>query len=89
MSSLSFRHQPVLMEALSGMLRPGTIDEVRIVSEYVPHGCSWTIMEAEAYLQYVEGVARERSQKQWVVDLSWLDPLGIQVPDTHNVRSLS
>ena len=71
------------------MLGSCNFDEVSIVSEYVPHGCSWTIMEAEAYLQYVEGIARERSQKQWVVDLSWLNPLGIQVPDTHSVKSAS
>ena len=71
------------------MLGAWTVDVTSIVSKYMPHGCSWTIMEAEAYLQYVEGIARERSQKQWIVDLSWLNPLGIQVPDTHSVKSAS
>jgi len=39
-------------------------------------------MEAEAYLQYVGGIARDRSRKQWTTDLSWLIPLGITVPET-------
>ena len=47
--------------------------------------CSWTIMEAEAYLQYVDSIARARSSKQWTVDLSWLNPLGISVPEISTV----
>ena len=89
MSPLYFSYHPVLIEALLMILGSWEIDQVRVVSEYVPYGCSWTIMEAEAYLQYVEGIAHERSQKQWVVDLSWLNLLGIQVPDTHSVKSAS
>lgn len=38
-------------------------------------------MEAEAYVQYKDSIARERSKKQWTVDLSWLTPLGVTVPD--------
>ena len=85
MSPLYFPYHPVRRGVVDD-LRVMEIDQVRVVSEYVPSGCSWTIMEAEAYLQYVEGIAHERSQKQCVVDLSWLNPLGIQVPDTHSVK---
>ncbi len=38
-------------------------------------------MEAEAYVQYMDSVAHKRSNKQWTVDLSWLTPLGVAVPD--------
>ncbi|CAL5219776.1 g1679 [Coccomyxa viridis] len=41
----------------------------------------WTIMEAEAYLQYIDGIARDRSRKPWTVDLSWLNPMGVSVPE--------
>ena len=43
--------------------------------------CSWTIMEAEAYLQYIDSIARDRSRKQWTIDLSWLSLMGIPVPE--------
>ena len=42
---------------------------------------SWTIMEAEAYLQYIDSIARNRSSKQWTIDLSWLNLLDISVPE--------
>ena len=38
-------------------------------------------MEAEAYLQYVDSFARKRSRKQWTLNMSWLNPLGIPVPE--------
>ncbi len=38
-------------------------------------------MEAEAYLQYIDGIARDRSRKPWTVDLSWLNPMGVSVPE--------
>lgn len=49
--------------------------------------CSWTIMEAEAYLQYTDSIARKRSKKEWTVDLSWLIPLGVQVPEVSTVSA--
>lgn len=48
--------------------------------------CSWTIMEAEAYLQYIDSVARNRSRKQWTLDMSWLSPLGVPVPEISAIR---
>ena len=44
-------------------------------------------MEAEAYLQYIDSIARDRSKKQWTVDLSWLNPMGVSVPEIGVVSS--
>ena len=38
-------------------------------------------MEAEAYLRHVEGVTRQRSQRSWRFDWSWLSGNGVRVPE--------
>ena len=43
--------------------------------------CRWSIMEAEEYLQYLEGVIQQRNKMKWRLDTSWLQSKGIEVPD--------
>ncbi len=38
-------------------------------------------MEAEEYLQYLEGVIQQRNKMKWRLDTSWLQSKGIEVPD--------
>ncbi|EIE24711.1 hypothetical protein COCSUDRAFT_32797 [Coccomyxa subellipsoidea C-169] len=41
----------------------------------------WSIMEAEEYLQYLEGVIQQRNKMKWRLDMSWLQSKGIEVPN--------
>ena len=40
----------------------------------------WTVMEAEDYLGYVQGLSAARCEREWRVDVSWLESMGVAVP---------
>ncbi len=52
------------------------------------HACRWSIMEAEAYLRYVESLVQQRNQRAWRFDWAWLEANGVSVPAQLQAASL-
>lgn len=45
-------------------------------------------MEAEDYLQYLKGKTQERNKRKWILDLSWLQSRGVELPDAVKVEHM-
>ena len=41
----------------------------------------WSAEEAQTYLAYISGLAQQRAQQRWQLDLGLLDNLQIAVPE--------
>jgi hypothetical protein len=45
-------------------------------------------MEAEEYLQYLEGVIQQRNEMEWRLDMSWLQSKGLDIPKIIKAESM-